>query len=916
MFSFLSRSRKSPSVSRKSTAPRFRPMFEALEDRRLLAASAFSNLGGVPVQFNLLGNGHLRETVGGAQTDLGTVQGLYQGKDFAGRQVAFDWVSGTLSEFAPGLGFVTVGGADQVAQDNRDEVFFRQGSLLRLATGVPAGGVAGSVPVLGGVQDLATVGGQASARIGPYFKANVTAQVQPASGAATLGLTNVQMNVGQFAGSFLSRAVTDLQSFTRPLQPLADALTNPLLPGWGFTATWLMQQLGYGPAASAAKTFADTIHTINSLPTSLSSNDGWVNLGSFSASVQGPAQLTTLSSAANTAAGIASRLGNSVSAALGRLRSIPGLQIVLDNPKELMKLLTGEKATLFSYTFSAPGAISVSKEQQLAAIPVSPVTLTEIDLFADLGVSVGGQATFGFDTSGLASGNLMNGFFIQNANVTASLTAGLSGLVNEANLAGYKLTGAVTGTVTASLRGADGSGKVYANQIQSGAIAVSAPNWHFGITSQFLGPQQMLTLAVQQYGPYLKSLLGYDAQIAANILNGKGVSLDDIAAAIGTYYGLSPNTTAGILGAMSHDTTVISHALKHAFSGLSLNGMANALYHGISWTGYRDVAAGLGSLTHDTGLIAAALRNQLNASYNTIADALYHGISWTNYRDVANGLGNVTSDAAVIAGALRSQLNASLNTIADALYHGVGWATYREVAGGLASLTHDVTAIAGALRGQLSASYNMIADALYHGISWTGYQDVARGLGSLTHDVTAIAGALRNELNASFNAIADALYHGISWTGYQDVAQGLGSLTRDVGVIAGALRNQLGASYNAIADALYNGIDWTGYQDVAKGLGSLTHDVGTIATALRDQLHASYNTIANALYNGISWTSYQDVATGLKAITTDAGTIANALRNGAGAAESVVSGVLQNIGSGLSNLGSVLGSIASGNWPW
>jgi hypothetical protein len=871
MFSFLNRSRKSSSANHKSAAPRFRPSFEALEDRRLLAAGAFSNLGGVPVQFNILGNGHLRETVGGTQTDLGTVQGLYQGKDFAGHRVAFDWVSGTLSEFAPGLGFVAVGSADQVAQDNRDAVFFRQGSLLRLATGVPAGGVAGSVPVLGAVQDLTAVGGQAAVRIGSYFKANATAQVQPASGTATLGLTNVRMNVGQFAGSFLSSAVTDLQSFTRPLQPLADALTNPLLPGWGFTATWLMQQLGYGQAASAAKTFADTIHTINSLPTSLFSNDAWVNLGSLTASVQGPTQLTTLSSAANTAAGIASRLGNSVSAALGRLRSIPGLQIVLDNPKELMKLITGETATLFSYTFSAPSAISVSKEQQLAAIPVSPVTLTEIDLFADLGVSVGGRATFGFDTSGLASGNLANGFFIRNASLTASLTAGLSGLVNEADLAGYKLTGAVTGTVTAGLRGADGSGKVYGNQIQAGAITVSAPNWHFGITSQFLGPQQMLTLAVQQYGPYLKSLLGYDAQIAANILNGKGVSLDDIAAAIGTYYGLSPNTTAGILGAMSHDTAVISHALKHAFSGLSLNGVANALYHGISWTGYREVAAGLAGLTHDTGLIASALRNQLNASYNTIADALYHGISWTNFRDVANGLGNVTTDAAVIAGALRNQLNASFNTIADALFHGVGWATYREVAGGLASLTHDVTTIAGALRSQLGASYNMIADALYRGISWTGYQDVAKGLGSLTRDVSAIAGALRN---------------------------------------------QLGASYNAIADALYNGIDWTGYQDVAKGLGSLTHDVGAIAGALRDQLHASYNTIANALYNGISWTSYQDVAVGLKAITNDAGTIANALRNGAGAAESVVSGVLQNIGSGLSNLGSVLGSILSGNWPW
>jgi hypothetical protein len=31
----------------------FRPTVETLEDRQLLSASAFSNLGGVPVQFNL-----------------------------------------------------------------------------------------------------------------------------------------------------------------------------------------------------------------------------------------------------------------------------------------------------------------------------------------------------------------------------------------------------------------------------------------------------------------------------------------------------------------------------------------------------------------------------------------------------------------------------------------------------------------------------------------------------------------------------------------------------------------------------------------------------------------------------------------------------------------------------------------------
>jgi hypothetical protein len=55
---------------------------EALEDRQMLSASAFSNLGNVPVQFNLRDDGHLLMTQGQVQTDVASgVQGLYQGRD-------------------------------------------------------------------------------------------------------------------------------------------------------------------------------------------------------------------------------------------------------------------------------------------------------------------------------------------------------------------------------------------------------------------------------------------------------------------------------------------------------------------------------------------------------------------------------------------------------------------------------------------------------------------------------------------------------------------------------------------------------------------------------------------------------------------------------------------------------------------
>jgi hypothetical protein len=562
MFSFVKPSHKSSPARRKSSGGRFRPNFEQLEERQLLSASAVSNFGGIVAQFQL-NNQQLVETVGRTHTTLNNVQGLFQGKDSAGRQVAYDWTGGNLNEFT-GSQWAKVGAADAVAQDGNGGVYFTQRGTLELATGVPTSGAVGALPLLSNVQGLMTSGGQASLQIGAYFKVNVTAQVQP-SGAATLTFSQVQMNIGRFAASFLNSAIANLQAFTRPLQPLADALDKPLIPGWGITTAWVMQQLGYDQAASDARTFAGAIRTINNLQASLSSSDAWVNLGSFTAQVKGPAQLVTLRSVPNAGASITSQLNGSIAAALSQLQSIPGLKVVLNDPQQLMKLVTGENTTLFSYTLSVPHAISVTKQQQLAAIPVSPATLTELDVLANLGVNVSGTATFGFDSSGFQSGNLANGFFIQNARLRASLTVGLSGLLNEADLAGYQMTGAVTGTITASLRGADGSGKLYPAQNQNGGIVITSPNWRFGITTKALGPQQMLSLAIQQYGPYLKKLVGFDAEIAANILNGKGVSATQIAQVLGTLYGIPPDKTASILQNAGVKVNEIVTALKNIF---------------------------------------------------------------------------------------------------------------------------------------------------------------------------------------------------------------------------------------------------------------------------------------------------------------------------------------------------------------
>ena len=77
-------------------------------------------------------------------------------------------------------------------------------------------------------------------------------------------------------------------------------------------------------------------------------------------------------------------------------------------------------------------------------------------------------------------------------------------------------------------------------------------------------------------------------------------------------------------------------------------------------------------------------------------------------------------------------------------------------------------------------------------------------------------------------------------------------------------------------------------------------------------------TIADVMWNNIAWTSVSDVASGLKSLTTNAVSIANALRDGARVTANQISGAIQGIQSGLSDVGNALGqfggAISSGHW--
>jgi hypothetical protein len=908
----------------------FRPGLEMLEERDMPSTSAISTFMNQTVGFTIGASSSLMMTTAGHTTNTGIkVQGLFQGYDTSGTKFAFDLTGGHLNEYSPSQGWVATGAATSVVALG-GTVLFTQSGTLYMATDVPGQDIA----LLDNVTGLSVVNNLVVVKIGSYFQADLSARLDPSTGTTTLGFNSVYINIGQFAASFLNNSVSTLQTFTKPLGSLAQAIDGPLInQPWasGFTTTWLLSQLGYSQQASAAKTFADAILAINRLVPNAVGATSWVNLGSFTAQVDGPGQLTTLGTKLISASSVASHLTGSLGSLLAQLEKIPGLQTAISDPQQLVKLITGETATLFTYTLALPQALSLQQQQQLAAIPVSPATATEFDVYANLGLNVSATATFGYDTSGFQSGVLANGFFIQNAALTGSLQAGLSGLLNEADLVGYKLTGAVTGNVTLSLVGANGSGKIYANQFHTG-ISVSNPTFSFGITTQLMNPQQMLTLAIQQYGPYLKTLLGEDASIAANVLNGHGITPTQIVEVLGSWYGIPPDKTASILHGLGLNLDQIGNALYNGAT-TDLSEIANAIYNGVT--------TDLGSISNalwNMGIagyhykdIANALYNGVTTDLSQIAGGLYHGIT-TSLGNIANALTVITSDAGNIASALWNMGVAGYHykDIANALYNGVT-TDLSSIASGLNVLTSDAGSIASALwnMGIAGFHYQDIANALYNGVTTdmsvvargmydgitTSLGNIANALSAITTDAGSIANALWNMGIAGYQYkdIANALYNGVT-TDLSSIAAGLNVLTSDVGSIADALWNMgiAGYQYKDIANALYNGVT-TDLSSIASGLNTITSNVGNIASALWNMGIGGfyYSDVANALYNGVT-TDLSTIARGFyDGITTDLGGIAGAL-DGITSDPASIANALWYMGIGGYHLNDIAGALYNG----
>lgn len=268
---------------------------------------------------------------------------------------------------------------------------------------------------------------------------------------------NLKLNAGDFAEEFLNPLIDELWDTMEYFTPIVDMLDTQI-PGVsqiysdGYTFGELIDYKGYDVSE-----FLKVYHAVRDLQHADLS--GTVDLGRF------------------TLTGLAGRTPNFVrkwrADAFAQLNSsvlddlheydFTNLQF-LENPNNAMKLVLGQKATLFEV--DVPYFRADLRYGDSFSWPTNiPGVDVKTGLDAELFFSVGGE-TFGLDSTGLYDGNWLDGLYVTNPGATVSLTVtgrgGVSvGFNDYFSLGGAGVYGSVGGTLRIGLEDEDGDGKIY-----------------------------------------------------------------------------------------------------------------------------------------------------------------------------------------------------------------------------------------------------------------------------------------------------------------------------------------------------------------------------------------------------------------------------------------------------------------------
>ncbi len=335
-----------------------------------------------------------------------------------------------------------------------------------------------------------------------FVNADPLAQPQNLGSTPDVRLDNIQMDLSAFFGNNLRPIVDRVNHVIQPVAKVVAELDRPL-PGFDKlmsnppTFLDLLVKL-----TGANRDYFDAIKQIAAVSQTLANtsiNAGtWIDLGSYSLTANGadarrltgPDQVpvNTVTAPQTPALTQARNAGGAsfFDAAQVNLKG-GGMHFpVLEDPKSAVKLFFGQPVDLLSFqTPTLQASFQQSGSYQFVIPPFLP-------FHVEFGgtINLNASLKFGFDTSGLAGGNILDGFFVDlrgnpalfNLQTTLGITGGLGVNLGPGGIFAVNVTLAgagvsLTGTVNFVPRHMPADGKLTLTQIQQ--------DWDQGIGSFF-----------------------------------------------------------------------------------------------------------------------------------------------------------------------------------------------------------------------------------------------------------------------------------------------------------------------------------------------------------------------------------------------------------------------------------------------
>ena len=249
------------------------------------------------------------------------------------------------------------------------------------------------------------------------FEASLKTNADDGSlGPLTVSINDVTLDVGQFFSQFITPFINDLRTATKFMEPIVNLLDTPIpiiSPLYKAITGNDLKLIDFVDSGNDVEPFLNLIQFINN-GSPIPSGNGTINLGSFT--IVGGQPMQNPKPADST--------DELDSADQSYLDSLSGDNLkfpLLDDPTTAIQLLLGQMTDskgnpIDLVTYPIPN-LNITFPFPGLNIPIWPVPPIEVALTPKIDFQTGG--TVGLDTSGFATGNPIDGFFLQKEPSTA-----------------------------------------------------------------------------------------------------------------------------------------------------------------------------------------------------------------------------------------------------------------------------------------------------------------------------------------------------------------------------------------------------------------------------------------------------------------------------------------------------------------